>query len=225
MRSRITFSIERRWSKTMLDSVLEALQVVREEERAARRALEQGFRDDLAAIGRLIAGPLRKARGELEGHLLSLGALDPILSANLTKQQAELVALDGGRAAFANAGIRFRARFGIYAEELAAAEKRLLESVKSGVDKLGVPRLQPRRIALPRIELDDERSIVPQGHASLSTIDRWADELEILLRAALEQTLNRACRIVLNRGFVSLARTRIAAHRASPKPRAHGIGD
>jgi hypothetical protein len=199
----------------MLDSALEALQVVREEERAARRALEQGCRDDLASIGRLIAGPLRKARSELEGHLLSLGTLDPILSANLTKQQAELVALNGGRAAFANAGIRFRARFGIYAEELAAAEKRLLETVKPGVDKPGIPQRGPRKITLPRIELDDERSIVPQSHASLSTIDRWIDELEILLRAALEYTLNRACRTVLNRGFVSLARTRIAAHRAS----------
>jgi hypothetical protein len=46
----------------MLDSMLDALEIVREEERAARRALEQGYRDDLAALGRLITGPLRKAR-------------------------------------------------------------------------------------------------------------------------------------------------------------------
>lgn len=208
----------------MLDSALEALQVVREEERAARRVLEQGYREDLAAIGRLIAGPLRKARSELEEHFLSLGTLDPILSANLTKQQAELVALNCGRDAFANASVRFRARFGIYAEEVAEAEKRFLATVKTGIDKPGVPQRQPRKIALPRIDLDDERSIVPQSHASLSTIDRWIDELDVLLRAALEYTLNKAYRMVVNRGFVRLARTRIAAHQAPRERRARGLG-
>jgi hypothetical protein len=208
----------------MLDPKLEALQTLREEEQTARRALEQGYRDDLAAIGRLMTAPLRKARSELEEHLLSLGTLDPILSANLTKQQAELVALNCGRDAFVSASVRFRARFGIYAEELAAAEKRFLETVKTGVDKPGVPRREPRKITLPSIELDDERSIVPRSHASVSTVDRWIDELEMLLRAALECTLYRAYRMVLNRGFVSLARTRIAEHLASREPPAHVLG-
>ena len=108
-----------------------------------------------------------------------------------------------------------RARFAIYAEELVAAEKRFSETTKTGVDKPGVPRREPRRLTLPPIELDDERSIVPQARPSLSTIDRWIDELEMLLRVALEHALNRAYRMVVNRASVSLARTSIAARRAS----------
>ncbi len=178
-------------------NVAEIAAQLREDERVARKALERGCREDMLSLQRLTARPLRKARHELLECTLSIGALDPILRRNVLTQEAEAVALRCAQNAFANADVRFRARFGIYANALADAQERHLER-----------RL--RRIALPHLMLEDERSVVPHCEISPSTVDEWIEELGRKLRAALEDEARRACRAAAERGSRSLARARVA---------------
>lgn len=179
-----------------------------------RTELVVGCRADMLGIDRLIARRLRKARNELEAYFSSLGTLDPTLSANLTRQHAELVAVRCASDSFANARVRFRARFGIYAEALNASEKRFVETAVSNARGLRVyPRI-PRKLALPRFELGDERSIIPRREVSLSEMDDWIGDLGTLLQQALESTVRTACRSIVNRGAISLVRTSMAVRLA-----------
>jgi len=187
-------------------SVAESAVQLREDERAARDVLEQGCRKDMLSLQRFIAGPLHKARRELAECMLSIGTLDPFLRRTLLADEAQVAAMRCAQRAFANADVRFRARFGLYASALSEAQERQLER-------------RPRRITLPHLMLDDERSIVPRCEVSLATIDEWTEELANNLRVALENEALRACREAAERGMRSLARARIALRlRAHERP-------
>lgn len=149
------------------------------------------------------------ARSALNGFLLSLGQLEPLLRARVTRDEAEAIALRCAHSSFANVDLRLRAHFGIYADALIAAQRRFAETTLNGVPPDVRPRL-PRRMTLPHIEFDDERSVTPAAHCSLPTLDAWVAELEMLLRLALRRSVSTACHIVLNRGATSLARTSVA---------------
>jgi len=193
--------------------VAEFAAALRAEERAARRTLERGCSEDVAAIDDFIAGPLRKARVELEEYILSLGTLEPTFRRNLVAEAAEEIALLCRRRAFANADVRFRARFGIYASALKEAEQQLLARV--GDASVGTRMLRAqRRISLPHLVVDDEASVRPQCEASSETIAQWAHELGVELRSTLANAIECTCRRVTRRGSASLARASVRESRA-----------
>ncbi len=68
---------------------------------------------------------------------------------------------------------------------------------------------------MPRIDLDDELSILPESEPSLSELDNWIGDLEKRLQSVLESTVNVARLKVLNRGARDLARTSVAVRLAS----------
>ncbi len=204
------------------DRVNAAWQILRDDEAAARVVLESGCRTDLSTLDRFVAKPVRRAREELADHFLSLGTLAPDLSAALTRSHSELVAMRCAQMAFENAGVRFRARFGFYAEALLAAQERFVRAAAQGAGDLAKPPRPPRRIALPRIEVDDEREILPDAACSFAEIDGWIAELEQRLRSALVEHVERAMRSLIGRGAVSLARTSIAVRRAAAIGRSQG---
>jgi hypothetical protein len=192
--------------------VAEFAAALRTQERAARRALERGCSEDMAAIDGLIAGPLRKARVELEEYTLSLGALEPTFRRNLMREAAEEIALRCRRRAFANADVRFRARFAIYAIALQEAEQRLLARV--GDARAGTRMLRAqRRMPLPHL-VDDDDSVLPRCEASSATIEQWASELESALREAIAEATERARRRIIRRGSANLARASVRESRA-----------
>jgi hypothetical protein len=212
-RSRTYFLTRRRLSSTISDRILAALQGLPRAEKAARTALEAGCCADLEQVERFIEPPLGRARLELAAYLTSLGALDPILSASLKRRHAEDVSSHCACDAFANASVRFRARFRTYAEALVAAQKNLVETAALSME-CSPPRA-PRRIALPRIELDNERSVTPEYQPSLSQIDEWTAELNRRLQAALQSVVLAARAKTLDRGAAAVARTSVAVRLAA----------
>jgi hypothetical protein len=205
--------MRRRLSSTISDRTLTALRGLPKAEEAARTALEAGCRADLERVECFIEPPLRRARLEFSAYLTSLGALDPILSANLKREHAEDVASRCAFHVFANASVRFRARFRTYAEALVAAQKNLVETATLSLE-CSRPRA-PRRIALPRIELDDGRSVTPECEPALSRIDEWTAELHRRLRTALQSVVVTACAKTLDRGAAAVARTSVAVRLAA----------
>jgi hypothetical protein len=187
---------------------------LREAERDARQKLDQGCAEDLASIERLLDRPLREARTELEAAINGLGPLEPVLKCNIIDQFADDAALRCTRKAFANASVRFRARFALYAEALAEAERGFLDKARAAIGGTMLPRAQ-RRITLPHIELDDDLAIALKYNVSLENIDRWVDDLERHLRALLEREVNRARWSLISRAHASLARTRVALRLAA----------
>jgi hypothetical protein len=183
------------------------LLVFRAEEAAARSALEAGCRSDLAQSGSFIALPLRKARLELEGYLESLGTIQPRLAVSLGTQRAEAVARDCANSVFANASVRFRARFRTYAEVLVDAERRFVEAAMPGGVEQGRPTRTARQIPVPRIDVYEERSILPQSRLSLPESGPWVLELENCLQRTLESNVNAARRRLLDRGERQMLRT------------------
>ncbi len=186
------------------------LQMLCAREAAARAELDAGCRADLQKIACLTGAPLRRARAELEGYLLSPGSLVPKLASNPEREFAELLALRCASDVFANAGLRFRARFRNYAQALLVAEQSFIEAM-TPIDPDRRRRTKaPRQIAVPRIEFDEDASMVPQSMPSLSDVDEWIDELAQHLHGALESTVSVALRKILDRGMRSVARTSAA---------------
>jgi hypothetical protein len=163
----------------------------RERERVARAALERGCYADLVWADRFVKRRVRETRGELAERILSLGAVDPELHETLASLEAEAVARHCARDVLANADVRFRARFRLYASALPG-----------------------RQIRLPHLELDNERPIVPRCSVFPSTFDEWLDELEETLLGALREAIETACNIAVTRGIASLARSGVASYLA-----------
>ncbi len=181
--------------------VTAATTALRENERAALALLREGCSADLASVRRLVAGPLRDARERLTAEITSMGRLEPYARQALLRAYAEGIAMECAREVFANADVRFRARFGIYASALAAASERARSPYR-------------RRITLPHLRIENERDVLPQREIMLDEVDAWVDDLGTRVRAALQNAVNAACRDVARRGLASLARARIALRRA-----------
>jgi hypothetical protein len=196
----------------MIDAGLLAF---RAEEAAARSQLEAGCRSDLAHSSSLIALPLRKARLELDSYLESLGTIQPRLAVSLGAQHADVIARDCAGSVFANASVRFRARFRTYAEILVDAERRFLETAMPGNDERGRPARAARRIPVPRIDLYDEHSILPQSRLSLPETGPWMLELEDRLQRTLESNVNAARRKLVDRGERQMLRALAVVRLAS----------
>jgi hypothetical protein len=118
------------------------------------------------------------------------------------------IALRYAREVFANGGVRFRARFAMYASALTDAQRRFLVEAAPFVEEGARGLRPPRRITVPRIEFNHAQAIVPPTNPS--SIDRWVEELRGRVTDALTREVDRAQRVVLERGAASLIRIRIA---------------
>jgi hypothetical protein len=196
----------------MIDAGLLAF---RAEEATARSELEAGCRSDLAHSRSFIALPLRKARLELDSYLESLGTIQPRLAVSLGAQHADIIARDCASSVFANASVRFRARFRTYAEILVDAERRFVETAMPGGDERGRATRATRQILVPRIDLYDERSILPQSSLSPPETGPWMLELENRLQGTLESNVDAARRKLLDRGERQMLRTLAVVRLAS----------
>ncbi len=136
-----------------------------EAERQARLALASGCSDDLATGDRFSVRPAEAAREQLRAQLLSVGEVDAEFRKQLIAQAAESAAAECARRVFSNADVRFRARFRFYADALFDA---LLQAHCR----------RPRRIAVPHVLLEDERSIVPQIEVRYDALEEWTIELK-----------------------------------------------
>lgn len=152
-------------------------------ERTAREALDRGCTADLEWTDCLITRHVRKARVELADRVLSLG-VDPVLRRAAIAIEAEDVAAHCVRDVFANADIRFRARFRTYAESLPG-----------------------RKIRIPHLDLAAQGSIVPRA-AAVAPFEEWLGELETAVRAALREAIESARHVLVRRAVASLARAR-----------------
>jgi hypothetical protein len=192
-------------------------QRLREAERRARGALNQGCADDLTRVALLFGAPLRQAGAELETRLLRVGSGDS-LRRTLLMQQVVDVQRDCANRVFANADVRFRGRFGIYASALAEAENEfLLTSGKLAGAHFG----EGRRIVLPHIKHPDEWPRVPESEiSSASDIDEWTERLGQAIFGTLIQEVNLACVALLRRGRASVARTQLVPRLAIRAPSA-----
>jgi hypothetical protein len=172
----------------MIDAGLLAF---RAREAAARSELEAGCRSDLAHSSSFLALPLRKAR----------------LAASLGTQHADVIARDCASSVFANASVRFRARFRTYAETLVEAERRFVETAIPDAGERGRPTKAARQIPVPRIDVYDERAILPQSRLWLPETGPWMRELENCLQRTLESNVNSARRKLLDRAERQMLRT------------------
>lgn len=189
---------------------------LREAEKTAREVLNNGCSADLESIECFLDRPLSQAKAEFEAHIFGLGPVDVTLHRNILIQEVQEVAWRCARNVFANADVRFRARFRIYADVLAEAEQRFLDAARAAEKSLRIR--DRRRITVPHLEPDDESFIILQRDVFQSTLDSWIAELEKSLRIALVREVTCARHVVLKRGSASLARTRVALRLASRGP-------
>lgn len=195
----------------MIDARLLAF---RAEEAAARSELEVGCRGDLQHVDSILAIPVRKARIELESYLESLGTIQPRLAASLGAKEAKVIAQNCANSVFANASIRFRARFRTYAELFANAERRFVETATIASSRGRRPLRAVRQIAIPRIDLCDS-SVFPYIQLSPPDADPWTLELKKRLQSALELSVYTARQKLLARGERQLLRTLAAVRLVS----------
>lgn len=174
---------------------------LRERERAALERLRQGCWEDIASSAWLLARPLRAACEELRDEIAGTGRLDADVSRSLRAQRAEEIAVACVRKVFANADVRFRARFAIYAHSLQDAQSETLPAGR-------------RLITIPHLALEDADAVVPHFAPTLDDIAEWRNELERSIAAALGAALEAALHTIAERGLASLSRSRIAIYRS-----------
>lgn len=180
-----------------------------EAEKAARQELIRGCTSDLARLERLMAGPLERAKAALHEELLSIGDLEPTLRANLQRENAEKIALECAWDVFANANVRFRARFGLYASAVAEAEQEFINAARAAIGDFEMHVHGQRRISVPHLRGEDERYVVPDCEISWNALGEWIGELSGRLRDSLVQEVERTLDVVTERGSTSVIRTRI----------------
>lgn len=201
-------------------NITEALAKLRDIERIARDQLHQGCIQDRSVIGALVDRLLERAREDLEARLLTLGTLDPILYRSLLIQETTEVEQDCLREAFANADIRFRARFAFYVEAVNDAEHEFLELGQQTPN--APPMRHERRVALPHLDCVDEAT--PSYAVDLAASPDLA-EWTVLFRRRLLQALLEAEEVarkaLILRAHTSIARTQLALYRALSHRLAH----
>lgn len=176
------------------------------------RAIVNGSLPFIPGAGALPSRALRwPARSQVDGaEYGSIGRHRSTLRRNLLVEQAEKSALRCARDIFANADIRFRARFRIYAAELADAQRQFIDAAASAS---GAGRLRRQRvIAIPHIELNEDAFFMPDSDLLPSSLELWLRKLKRRLLADLVRDVERARDALLRRSGVSVARTRNEVH-------------
>ncbi|HEX4014893.1 MAG TPA: hypothetical protein VHX17_13535 [Candidatus Cybelea sp.] len=170
--------------------------------------MEEGCAADLGAIRRLVAGPLHDAEAQMRDEIASLGVVEPVLRHNLLAQAMNSIAERGWEKVFANVGLRFRARFSIYTDALLQAQERFV--AEAGLTRRELRGRRPRKIIAPRVLVPNMPSLALAAEGTEVTVQSAMAQFERFLRDAIAEEVERARTRLMNRGRLSLARTRLA---------------
>jgi hypothetical protein len=167
-----------------------------------------GCADDVAKIDRFFERPLAVARRD---------AHDAI-AANLLRESLERIGATCADKVRANVGLRARARFRTYTNELAEAEAPILDAIAAN-RLVTAKRLLPRMFTVGRIAIDGLRA--PDPPELLSEIDDWVEELYACIRNEVSASVNAALDRVLAHGFDRLAIVKMRIELALCEPPFH----
>ncbi len=178
-------------------------------ERTARARLIAGCADDVAKLERFFERPLAVARRDAHDALAGIGPIpDADLAANLRRETFERIGVTSAETVCANVGLRARARFKMYADELAKAEAPITDAIVA-THLVAAKRPLPRMFSVGRIDIDGLRA--PDPPERPSEIDGWVVDLHACIRDEISTGVKAALDRVLARGFNRLAviKTRI----------------
>jgi hypothetical protein len=183
--------------------------------REAQRALNRGCDSDIRSSPTLLARPLVVARTCLENELLGTSTLaDKALRSHLLFAGCQDIVACCTRSVRDNADVRFRARFRMFAEAVHELECEFAEKARV-VEPEGASRIKmPRRIAVPRVCLDDLPMPRQPDDSSAASINAWASDLTMLLTDRLREAVEDARREAVRRSTRSVARIVVRAARA-----------
>ncbi len=165
---------------------------LRSAERRARTRLIAGCADDAAKIDRFFERPLAAARRDARDAL----------AANLRCDAFERISTTCAQKVRANAGLRARARFRMYTNELAQAEAPIADAI-AATGRVAAKRLLPRMFSVGRIEIGEPRT--PHPPERQSDIDGWIKELRACICDEISAGAKVARERVLSHGFDRLA--------------------
>jgi hypothetical protein len=193
---------------------------LRSVERDANARLVAGCAEDDARIERYFEGPLGLARDNAVAAFAAMGcALESDLARSLRRESFERIAMGFARLVSANVDLRARARFRLYAQELAGAEIAITEAI-AALRVVRAKRLLPRMFAIQRVAVDDLH--YPDPPEAASEIDNWVEELHVLVRSALQRGVKASLASVLVHGSnrLGIVSTRISLALRTPPVRA-----
>jgi len=191
---------------------------LRSVEKAARARLIAGCAEDDERLEQFFANPLRvverEALAALDGQSTNL---ERDLATNLRRDIFDRIGLGFGRLVCANVGLRARARFKIYAREIADAEIAIAEAI-AVMRVVRAKRLLPKMFAIQRVWIEDLR--VPPGPEHASEVCAWVGELHRLVRDEVRCTVALSRDHVLAHGSerMGIVKTRIALAMFAPVP-------
>jgi len=178
-------------------------------ERTARERLIAGCSDDDAKIDRFLDRPIAAAAVAAHEAMAAMGNVaDPDLAKNLRREAFERIAEACVEAVISNAALRARARFRIYASEIATVEADIADFI-SASHLVPAKRILPRMFSVGRIESDEIR--VPEPPLGDAEIDEWGRRLRVTARNELKARLKTARERTLRHGYdrLGIIRTRI----------------
>ena len=191
-------------------SHMEALfAALRDVERSARARLIAGCAEDNARIERFLERPVAVARREAHDAMAGIGAIpDTDLAANLRREAFERIGITFAETVCSNVGLRARARFKMYANDLAGAEVIIAQALAE-THLVPAKRLLPRMFAIGRLDIDEMR--IPDPPRLPSEIDDWVEALRTGIRFEIQELVIAARDRVLTHGFdrLGIVKTRI----------------
>ncbi|HTX57455.1 MAG TPA: hypothetical protein VMD47_10200 [Candidatus Acidoferrales bacterium] len=189
-------------------------------ERDARARLVVGCAEDDARIERYFEKPLQILKNNAADALAAMGSgLERDLARNLRRETFDRIGMGFARLVSANVDLRARARFRLYAQELADAEIAIVQAI-AAMRVVRAKRMLPRMFAIQRVSVDDLR--FPEPPESASEIGDWVKELHGLVREAVRRRVDAALLRVLAHGSdrLGIVKSRIdLALRTPPRSR------
>ncbi|MDE2482049.1 MAG: hypothetical protein KGN02_07655 [bacterium] len=134
--------------------------------------------------------------------------LEPELAKNLRREAFHRIGVTCVKAVLANIALRLRARFRIYAREIAGAETRI-ESVLASMRLPSARHYIPRMFPIQRLHL--EPGNIPEPPDCASDVGDWLKALHASARDQIERCLDAAVARVLSSGTdrMGVVKTRI----------------
>ena len=191
---------------------------LRNVERGARERLIAGCAEDDARLEQFFAHPLTVVEREAVAALAGEGTnLERDLANNLRRDVFDRIGLGFGRLVCANVGLRARARFKIYARELAGAEMAIVEAI-AVMRVVRARRILPKMFAIQRVTIEDIR--IPSAPEHASEVRAWVAELHRLVRDEVRCSVAVSRDRVLAHGSerLGIVKTRIALAIFAPAP-------
>jgi len=191
---------------------------LRSVEKAARARLVAGCAEDDERLEEFFVHPLRVLEREALAALDGQGTnLERELATNLRRDAFDRIGLGFGRLVCANIGLRARARFKLYARELADAEIAVVEAI-AVMRVVRARHLLPKMFAIQRVSIEDLR--VPPGPEHASEVCAWVDALHRLVRDEVRRILAVSRDYVLAHGCerMGIVKARIALATFAPVP-------